>query len=154
VDEELEALLDEVASRDRERRGQAAADQASAAADAAGPAIEAQWARMFVEELRESFEGVLPQVGLKLGRAINFRVDQVMNPFHETHHDYRLAARLGQLELQVFACEAAVAVEMADLRSGGTPLRQHLGRAELRSADRPASVRSVVHRFVETAVGA
>jgi hypothetical protein len=34
---------------------------------------------MFVEEFHDACEQLLPQVGPRLGRAINFRVDQVLS---------------------------------------------------------------------------
>jgi hypothetical protein len=52
-----------------------------------------------------------------------------MNPFHGSHHDYQMAARLGQHEIFSNACEEAVRIEIADLSGQTNVVRLSLGVA-------------------------
>jgi hypothetical protein len=74
-----------------------------------------------------------------------------LNPFHGSHHDFRVCARLGQQELEAVACEGAVSVELADLRARGAPARMHLGRAQLRPSDRGSTLMHVLRWFLDAA---
>src|SRR6266496_1511141 len=95
----LDGILAELkASQDRRL---AAERQTSADAAESAPArvLPAAWARQFVQELADQCVVLETRLGPELGRPVPMRVDQVMNPFHGTHHDYRVAVRVSQHEL-------------------------------------------------------
>jgi len=67
-------MLEELVVRYNEIRRQQDADAAEASlSDVASAAMEAPDARIFVDQLHRSLSEVLPQVGPKLRRAVNYR---------------------------------------------------------------------------------
>jgi hypothetical protein len=154
VEDELDRMLDDLVARDNAIRSQQDADAAEASvSDVASAAMDAADARIFVDQLHQSLSEVLPQVGPKLRRAVNYQVDQLINPFHNgSHHDVRFSARLGQRELHVNACGSTVALATINLLTQKSSSRT-LGPKDLRRSSRDQARQQVIREFVESSIG-
>jgi hypothetical protein len=150
--EVVDRLIDSLKAKQDARLESEQQSSADAADQSKAADLAAYRARQFVSELVELATKVSGRLGPELGRPVPIHIEQLLNPFHGDHHDYRTAIRVSKRELYMNACMGVVSIERRDVGTGTRVSRLVLKGFDLMPAHRTETVARTLKEFLEDSV--